>query len=270
MPLLANFQATQVIEDTHVIMTTVTPEVQQQSSLVSSGFISIMLNPNPDVGIESILNLNTESTSLVDVLITTNAEISPSSVTTLLPPHIPFIHPLQQTPVFTSTIDPISSIHGIVDTHLANKMNEAIKTAVQLLSDRLRDEAKAKNEDFINKIDENIKKIIKEQVSKILLRIKKFVNKQLEAEVLTRDTVTFKRCRDDEDEDEEPFAGSHRGSMRRRFGKELESTSAPKEKTSKSVGSSKEGSKSKTRSTDMSAQAKEEVHTDKNLEEPTH
>nr|GFA10154.1 hypothetical protein [Tanacetum cinerariifolium] len=191
MPLLANFQATQVIEDTHVIMTTVTPEVQQQSSLVSSGFISIMLNPNPDVGIESILNLNTESTSLVDVLITTNAEISPSSVTTLLPPHIPFIHPLQQTPVFTSTIDP-------------------------------------------------------------------------------RDTVTFKRCRDDEDEDEEPFAGSHRGSMRRRFGKELESTSAPKEKTSKSVGSSKEGSKSKTRSTDMSAQAKEEVHTDKNLEEPTH
>nr|GEX20541.1 hypothetical protein [Tanacetum cinerariifolium] len=108
--LLANVQATQVIEDTHVIITTVTPEVQQQSSSVSSGFISNMLNPNP----------NTE----------------------------------------------------------------------------------------------------------ILLHLK--------------------RHRDDEDEDEEPSTGLNRGSKRRRSGKELESTSAPKEKNSKSTGSYKEGSKSKT------------------------
>nr|GEV81569.1 reverse transcriptase domain-containing protein [Tanacetum cinerariifolium] len=54
------------------------------------------------------------------------------------------------------------------------------------------EEAHAKNEDFINKINENIKKIIKEQVkvqvkekvSKILPRIKKPVSKQLEAKVL--------------------------------------------------------------------------------------
>nr|GEW84145.1 hypothetical protein [Tanacetum cinerariifolium] len=52
---------------THVIIIAVTPEVQQQSSSVSSGFISNMLNPNPDIGIDSILNLNTESTSLIDV-----------------------------------------------------------------------------------------------------------------------------------------------------------------------------------------------------------
>nr|GFD09968.1 hypothetical protein [Tanacetum cinerariifolium] len=45
---LTNVQATQVIEDTHVIMTVVTPEAQQQSSFISSGFISNMLNPNPD------------------------------------------------------------------------------------------------------------------------------------------------------------------------------------------------------------------------------
>ncbi|GKC51242.1 hypothetical protein Tco_1073987, partial [Tanacetum coccineum] len=64
---------------------------------------------------------------------------------------------------------------------------------VQLQSDRLRDEAQAKNEDFINKLDENIKKIIKEQVkeqvkaqvSKILPKIEKTVNEQLEVEVLT-------------------------------------------------------------------------------------
>nr|GFB54103.1 hypothetical protein [Tanacetum cinerariifolium] len=46
--LLANVQATQVIEDNHVIMTVVTPEVQQHSSSVSSCFISNMCNPTPD------------------------------------------------------------------------------------------------------------------------------------------------------------------------------------------------------------------------------
>ncbi|GKG63330.1 hypothetical protein Tco_0640825, partial [Tanacetum coccineum] len=43
-------------------------------------------------------------------------------------------------------------------------MNEAIKTTVQMQSDRLIDEAQAKNEDFLNKLDDNIKKIIKDQV----------------------------------------------------------------------------------------------------------
>nr|GFB96559.1 hypothetical protein [Tanacetum cinerariifolium] len=78
--LLDNVQATQVIEDTHVIMTVVTPEVQQQSSSVSSGFISKKLNSNPDTGIDSILNLNIESTSLVDVPVITNDEIHHSSI----------------------------------------------------------------------------------------------------------------------------------------------------------------------------------------------
>ncbi|GKA59727.1 hypothetical protein Tco_0759040 [Tanacetum coccineum] len=84
----------------------------------------------------------------------------------------------------------VSSILGIVDTYLANKMNEAVKTAVQLQSDKLKSEAEADNEDFFNKIDENMKKIIKEQVkeqvSKILPKYEKFVNDQLKAEVLTR------------------------------------------------------------------------------------
>ncbi|GKD01456.1 hypothetical protein Tco_1171730 [Tanacetum coccineum] len=88
-----NIKGTQVTEDTHVIITAATPEVQQQSSSVSSGFISNMLNPNPDTCIDSILNLNTESTSLVDVPITTNVEMPPSSVTTLPLPPIPLIQP---------------------------------------------------------------------------------------------------------------------------------------------------------------------------------
>ncbi|GKD00281.1 hypothetical protein Tco_1170555, partial [Tanacetum coccineum] len=174
----------------------------------------------------------------------------------------------------------------------------------------LGDEAQAENEDFLTKLDDNIKKIkdqvkeqVKAQVSKILPRIEKMVNEQLEAEVMTRSsnesktshavaanhyelelkkilidkmeknksfhrltkqtnlcnalveayesdkliletyvkTVTFKRRREDEDKDEEPSAGSNRGSKRRRARKELELTSAPKEKTTMPSGKSNEG-----------------------------
>ncbi|GKC50529.1 hypothetical protein Tco_1073274, partial [Tanacetum coccineum] len=84
------------------------------------------------------------------------------------------------------------------------------------------------------------------------------------------DNVSFKRRRDDEDKDEEPSAGSNRGSKRRRAGKEPESTSAPKEKTSKTTGKSTEGSKSHHKSAGESAQAEEPRHTAKDLEEPAH
>ncbi|GJY25190.1 hypothetical protein Tco_0399916, partial [Tanacetum coccineum] len=83
------------------------------------------------------------------------------------------------------------------------------------------------------------------------------------------DTVTFKIHQDDEDKDEEPSAGSNRGSKRRRAGKEPESTSAPKEKTSKLTDKSKEGSKSHHTSIGKSAQ-EEPIHADEDLEEAAH
>ncbi|GKB46554.1 hypothetical protein Tco_0897307, partial [Tanacetum coccineum] len=92
-------QTTQVIEDTHVIINPVNPEGQQQSSSVSSGFVSNMLNPV--TGIDSLFNLNTESTLLVDVPVTTFVEPSLLSATTLPPPPTPLITHMQQTPVPT-------------------------------------------------------------------------------------------------------------------------------------------------------------------------
>ncbi|GJV19471.1 hypothetical protein Tco_1368491 [Tanacetum coccineum] len=135
-----------------------------QSSSVSSGFVSNMLNPRPDTGIDLIFN--TEATSLVDVLVTNIAEPPLVFATTLPPPPIPLIVHMQQTPFPIPTTAPnfsefkqtnqfaeaVSSIPRIVDNYLANKMNEAIKTAIQLQSDRLREEAQAENEDFLNKI----------------------------------------------------------------------------------------------------------------------
>ncbi|GJW88919.1 hypothetical protein Tco_0164259 [Tanacetum coccineum] len=340
-------QTTQVIEDTHVIITPVNPEGQHQSSSVSSGLVSNMLNPSPDTGIESLFNLNTESTSLVDVPVTTFAEPPLLTTTTLPPPPTPLITQLQQTPVPTPATVPSSSLQdlpnfgslfefdhrlktlennflefnqtnqfvvsvslipGIVDAYLANKMHEAVRTVDQ------------------------VKEQVKAQVSKILPKIEKTINEQLEAEVLTHssnesktshavaanlsklelkkilinkmesnksihrsdeqknlykalvdayksdklildtygDTVSFKRRRDDEDKDEEPSAGSNRGSKRRRAGKELESTSAPKEKTSKTSGKSYEGSKSQHKTASKSAQTEEPMHTTKDLKEPAH
>ncbi|GKA99719.1 hypothetical protein Tco_0827713 [Tanacetum coccineum] len=84
------------------------------------------------------------------------------------------------------------------------------------------------------------------------------------------DTVSFKRRRDDEGKDEESSTGSNRGSKRRRARKEPESTSAPKAKTSKTTGKSTDGSKSQHKFAGESAHTEEPMHTDKNLEEPTH
>ncbi|GJT39962.1 hypothetical protein Tco_0939827 [Tanacetum coccineum] len=206
---------------------------QTNSSSVSSGFVSNMLNPSSDTGIDSIFNLNTESTSLVDVPVTAIAKPPLFSVRTTPPPPTPLITHLQQTPAPTPATIPsssiqdlpnfgslfgfhhrlktletnfsvfkqtnqfstsVSSIPGIVDLYLANWMNDAVKTAVQLPFERLREEAQAENQYFINKIDDGMKKIIKEQVkvhvkdqvSKILPQIEKLVNDQIEAEVLIR------------------------------------------------------------------------------------
>nr|GFB21239.1 hypothetical protein [Tanacetum cinerariifolium] len=86
----------------------------------------------------------------------------------------------------------------MTDVHTTQEFEDTHVTltpvAVQIQSDRLRDEAQAENEEFLNKLDENIQRIIKDQfkeqvkvqVSKILSKIEKTVNEQLEAEVLTR------------------------------------------------------------------------------------
>ncbi|GJR67495.1 hypothetical protein Tco_0013560 [Tanacetum coccineum] len=173
-----NVQGTQVTKDTHVIITAATPEVQQQSSSVSSGFISNMLNPNPDTGIDSILNLNTESTTLVDVPLTSNAEMPPSSVTTPLPPSIPPIQPLQQTPFE-------DRVKALEDDFSEFKQTNHFAPAVSLIPGIV-DTLHQKLEDNIKKIiKEQVKAQVKEQVTKILPRIEKTVNEQLEAEVLT-------------------------------------------------------------------------------------
>nr|GEY79375.1 hypothetical protein [Tanacetum cinerariifolium] len=73
-------------------------------------------------------------------------------------------------------------------------MPEAVREAVQTQTDRLQDSIQKENDEFLKTIDDNMKKIIKEQVktqvkaqvTRILPRIEESVNAQLETEVLTR------------------------------------------------------------------------------------
>nr|GEY56160.1 hypothetical protein [Tanacetum cinerariifolium] len=175
---------TQVLEDTHVTLTLVNPDGQQQSSSVSSQFVTSMFNPSPDAGTDSLF----ESTPRVDVPVTTTVVPLLVTALTLPPPFIPIM---------------------------------------------LRDEAQAENEDFINKLDENIQKIIKEQV-KTSYVVAADLSK-LELKKILIEKIKSNKRRDDANKNKEPFVGSDRGSKRRREGKEPESTSALKEKASKTT-----------------------------------
>ncbi|GJX75226.1 hypothetical protein Tco_0313821 [Tanacetum coccineum] len=76
------------------------------------------------------------------------------------------------------------------------------------------------------------------------------------------DTVTIKRPRDGADDDQEPSAGTDRGSKRRRSGKEPDSTSAPSETTTKTAGkTTSTGSKTHRKSASQSAPVEEAMQT---------
>ncbi|GJR30482.1 hypothetical protein Tco_1106714 [Tanacetum coccineum] len=72
--------------------------------------------------------------------------------------------PLKQTNQFAEAL---SSIPGIVDNYLASKMKDAVNVAVQLQSNKLREEAQAENDEILKQIDSNIK-----AKSKIRLKLK--------------------------------------------------------------------------------------------------
>nr|GFC43521.1 hypothetical protein [Tanacetum cinerariifolium] len=109
----------------------------------------------------------------------------------------PNFYEFMQTNQFAGAV---SAIPKIVQRYMDQRMNEAVKVAIYIQSNRLRDESQAYNDEFLKTIDENMQKIIKEQVkeqvkvqvSKILPKIKQTVNKQLEAEVLIRSSNSSK------------------------------------------------------------------------------
>nr|GEY21806.1 hypothetical protein [Tanacetum cinerariifolium] len=187
------------VKDTHVTLTPVKPDGQQENSSVSSQFVINMLNSTLDIGMESIF----EATSQLDVptptfvapLPITTPTMTPSTIattttTTSQAPILPTTIPsdiTQNLPNFTLVFcfddrlrsleqkfseamqtnqfaGAVSAIPGIVQHYMDQQINEAVQVAVQLQSDRLREKVQRENDDFFRTVDENIKKIIKEQL----------------------------------------------------------------------------------------------------------
>ncbi|GJT79174.1 hypothetical protein Tco_1053516 [Tanacetum coccineum] len=101
------------MEDTLLTSNKLVPRIEQQSSSVSSDLVSKFINPSPDTSIDSFLNQDTQSDTLVNVQVSVAAK-TPSSVTTIPQPPIPNIQPLQQTPTCTTTTtNPIMTLPEI-------------------------------------------------------------------------------------------------------------------------------------------------------------
>nr|GEV09681.1 hypothetical protein [Tanacetum cinerariifolium] len=294
----------------------------------------VTLTPVHLDGMESIF---TTASSPVAPLQTSSPIMTPSTIATitsishaLIPPTTIPSEVIQNLPTFDSVFrfderlksleasffeyrqttpfaEAVSNISGIVHQCMNLQMNEVVRVAVQIQTDRLCDSYQIENNEFLRTIDDNMKRIIKEQVksqvkeqvSKILPRIKQSMNAQLEAKVLTwsshssrtsyaalveayeadkiildtyGERVILKRRRDDDDDDQGkgPSAGSDQGSKRQREGKEPESASAALEPATRSAGRSTTGSKSRQASTSESAFAEEPMQTTSQIEEPSH
>nr|GEX58100.1 hypothetical protein [Tanacetum cinerariifolium] len=249
-------QTTQEIKDSHVTLTLVNPNGQQQSSSVSSQFTPTSMAHLP------MFEPSITPSTIATITTTQQAPLPPTTALSTL---------IQDLPNFGL----LFGFDHRLETLEANFSEFSQTNQFAGASDQLCDEAQADNDEFLKTIDENMQKIIKKQVkeqvkvqvSKTLPKIEQTVNEQLKAQVLTRnlykalvkayesdkiildtykDTVMLKRRRnDDADRDEEPFAGSDRGSKRRREGNEPESVSAPTEKATRSAGKSTQRSKSR-------------------------
>nr|GEZ04436.1 hypothetical protein [Tanacetum cinerariifolium] len=92
-------QTTQEVKDSHVTLTLVNPDGQQQSSFVSSQCVTSVLNLTPNAGMESIF----ETTSQMDVQTPTSVAPLPMSAPTITPSTIATITTTLQAPTPPTT-----------------------------------------------------------------------------------------------------------------------------------------------------------------------
>nr|GEZ14793.1 hypothetical protein [Tanacetum cinerariifolium] len=229
-------QVSQDIIDSHVTLTPVKPDGQQESSSVSS-FITSMLNPISDAGVESIF---TTALSPIAPLQTSTPIMTPSTIAT--------ITTSSETPIPPITI-PSAVLQNLPTFDSTNQFAEAV-----------------------SKISGQVKSQVKEQVSRILPRIEESVNAQLEAEVLTRSfhsSRTSYAVAADLTEMElkkiliEKMEGNKEGG-------EPESVSTPSEPATRSASRSTTGTQSRQMSASESTFAEEPVQTTCQIDEPTH
>nr|GEV90116.1 hypothetical protein [Tanacetum cinerariifolium] len=179
----------QDIKDSHVTLTPVNPDGQQENSLVSSQFVTSMLNPTSDAGMKSIF---ATASSLVAPLQTSTPIMTPSTIATITTiSHAPIplttipSEVLQNLLTFDSVFrfeDRLKSLEAnFLEYIQTNPFAEAVSNILSIVHQYMNQQM---NEARI--IKEHVKGQIKKQVLRILPRIEQSVNAQLEAKVLTR------------------------------------------------------------------------------------
>ncbi|GJT10380.1 hypothetical protein Tco_0857422 [Tanacetum coccineum] len=229
--------------------------------------MSKFINPSPDIGIDSILNPNVQFDILVNVSVSVTTETT-SSDTTIPQPPILIIQPQQQTHDFTTTttLPEIPNFASLFRAEVLARSSNQPQTSYDVASSLSKFELK---KILIDKIEEK-KSMNRLDIQKNLYNtLIESYNSDKDLFALYGDVVTLKRGRDDQDKDEEPSAGSNRGTKRRRSGKE-ESSKEATQKESKSTSSSKGASRSQPKSSGKFAQAKEHGPRVDDLEEPLH
>ncbi|GKE61052.1 hypothetical protein Tco_1511419, partial [Tanacetum coccineum] len=122
------------------------------------------------------INLNRRDAEMTDAQINQETEEAHVTLTTE-PPVVQQQSSSVSSDLVAKFINPspdtaLSSIPGIVDNHLTSKMKDEVNVALQLKSDKLRKEAHVENQDFLNSLDSNMKRIIKEQDVMIKTKMK--------------------------------------------------------------------------------------------------
>nr|GEU47389.1 hypothetical protein [Tanacetum cinerariifolium] len=265
--------------------------------------------------------------NLDDPSLDINSLMNTSTVPPLPPPVNPSSHPTtipqQQTPDFTTTTttyptmtlleipnfaswvysletkvsefnqtsqiaEAISSVSGIVDNYLASKLKEEVNVAVRLQSNKLKEEAEAENQEFINQTSYAVAASLSEFELKKIPIDKMETNGSINRSDIQRnlynamvesyntnkdilstygDVATLKKGRDDQDKDEDPSAGSDLTTKRIKLSKYVEPSKGSKSKESKSSRSSK-GTQSQPKSSGRSTQPEEPKFEAANTEIP--
>nr|GFA71999.1 hypothetical protein [Tanacetum cinerariifolium] len=231
-------------------------ELYRDESSSMSSFVTSMLNPTSDVGVESIFT--TTSSPIVSLqnptpIMTpfTIATITTSGDAPIPPTTIPSII-LENLLTFNSAfrfeerlrslentffkyrqtnpfVDAVSAIPGIVHQYMTQQMTEAVREAA-----------------LVEAYDAD----------------KAILDTYGESTILKR--------RQEDDDQEGPSAGSDRGYKRQKEGGEHASASTPSETTTRGAGRSTTGSQSRQLSISESAFAEEPVQTTCQMEEPPH
>nr|GFC00930.1 hypothetical protein [Tanacetum cinerariifolium] len=138
------------------------------------------------------------------------------------------------------------NIPGIVHQYMHQQMPEAVREAVQIQTDRLQDSIQRENDEFLRTIDDNMKKIIKEQ-AKILTR-SSYSSRTSYAVAADLSEIELKKILIDKMEGNKSIQRSDEQRnlyKRRREGGEHASASTPSELATGSAGRSTTGTQSR-------------------------